>query len=160
MSDPAGDSLVYDPLVYSVIHITWGMVAMVCFLIGCPANFVTFSMFYRGRSHKASRALYLFMTFIDGMICGCGLIYGITGLFDNKPVCNSYRSHSRSVTDSIVISLQVILSNFVFCQIFGIAWYTLDRTSIFVLALFNVCRTVCMFRPFKTINPRSIIGKY
>ena len=52
---------------------------------------------------------------------------------------------------------QVFIGNFSFCQIYGMSWFTLDKSSIFVMAILNLCRTVSIYQPFMIIKRRTVI---
>ena len=71
-----------------IIVTFWGLVALVCFIIGCPANFIAFTYFAWYKRSKASGVVYIVMTFIDGLICGFGFFIGVTGVLNNNKVIN------------------------------------------------------------------------
>ena len=64
----------------------WGLVALVCFIVGCPANFLAFTFFTRHRRSKTSGVIYIVMTLIDGLICLFGFVIGVTGVLNNSKV--------------------------------------------------------------------------
>ena len=55
------------------------------------------------------------------------------------------------------LNFQVLIGNFSFCQIYGISWYTLDTSSIFVMAILNLCRTISIYKPFRAIKRRTVL---
>ena len=51
----------------------------------------------------------------------------------------------------------MLIGNFTFCQIYGISWFTLDITSIFVMAVLNLCRTISIYQPFRVIQKKTVL---
>ena len=73
---------------HRVIVTFWGLVALVCFIIGCPANLIAFTFFTRYKKSRTSGILYILITLIDALICGFGLVIGVSGVLNNSKVCN------------------------------------------------------------------------
>ena len=75
--------------VHRLIVTFWGLTALLCVTIGCPANIIACSFFTRFKRDKTSGVLYILMTIVDALICGFGFVVGVTGILNNSKVCDN-----------------------------------------------------------------------
>lgn len=125
--------MVYDVSYTALLF--WGILGLISFIIGFPGNILSLSYYARKKSKKnITSIIYMIMNSVDATLCLFGLLIAVSDLFE----------------------ITVFVDNVVFCQFFGVGWFTFEKFSIFVVLLLNICRTFSLYLPFRIISRRYI----
>ena len=117
-------------------NIVLGLLAMACFMVGTSGNLIALTYYLRHPRKRLSTHLYSAICAIDCAICFLSFSIGLSGITNNS---------------------SILYSNRVYCTMWTISWFTLDRLMIFVLVTFSVTRTLSLCCPFFQLRTRSVL---
>ena len=118
------------------LDILYGVVAMMCFVVGTIGNLLSFRYFILKKKDLAT-IIYCFITIADLIVSILMLPTGVS--FLNK----------REAT---------LLSNTIICNIHGIVWYITSKLTIYLVAVLCITRTTYLVYPFYRINKKIVVA--
>ena len=127
-------SYVFEPIFE--IDILYGVVAIICFVMGAFGNIFSFRYFI-SKSKDVPTIIYCFVTTTDLIISLLMLPVGVS--YFNK----------RNAT---------LLSNTILCNIHGIVQYITSKLTIYLVAVLSITRTMCLVYPFYRINKKIVVA--
>eukprot|EP00116_Pleurobrachia_bachei_P003850 sb/3464112/ len=133
------DSLevIYSADNYShAIDICYGILSLICFLLGTLGNFAACAYFSSQRKDNCT-VIYILITLVDVFISLLQLPVGVSYLTGRRP--GLFRSH-------------------IFCDVWHFLWQILSRQSVALVAILSITRTLSILFPLKIrISKRAIV---
>ena len=125
-----------DLAYFRYLDVFYGIMCVVCFVIGGLGNFASF-LYFRNRRKDNSTIIYIVITFVDILISVLILPVGI-----------SYFAHRQPV----------VFQNDVFCNVWHFIWQTVSRLSVALVGILSITRTLCILLPLQVrISRRKLL---
>ena len=117
------------------VDFIFGILSMLCFIIGTPTSFFCFLFFSRKPKKTINIIMFILISATDLVTCSLVLFIGLSAL-----------------------NVHFFFLNAVFCNVWGVLWSVFIKLSIVMIAVLSITRTVSILHPLSKVSANNFLA--